>query len=71
MTDPLMQEYRNLSCPPDSRPEIVIDEDRVGCFTRDGEEVTPLAVPRLGVVGWAAIIAGVLSVGAEAYRRWW
>lgn len=67
--DPLLEAYRNLRCPTGSRAELDLDAERVGCFTLGGEEVAPLtARARLGVVGWAAIIAGVAALAAEALR---
>ena len=70
MSDPLLDAYRELRCPEGSRPEMMIDEDRVGCFTRDGAEVEPLAAESgIGVVGWSAIISGFVAVAAELYRR--
>lgn len=68
MSDPLLDQYRALDCPQGSRAEMDIDENRVGCFTRDGAEVTPLRPAALGVVGWAAIIAGTMALAAQLYR---
>ena len=70
MADPLLERYRSIRCPPGSRAEMDLDQDSVGCFTPEGEQVAELARAGLGVVGTAAVIAGALALAAELYKRW-
>ena len=59
----LQEQIAAMRCPPGSTGQLDIDTNKIGCFTAQGALVPEMAAPAkagLGVLGWAAIGAGVI-----------